>query len=304
MIKHARLTGGITGPLRAALTTMALLVSAAAVPAWTGGSALAAPNGFVSVCPNMTLQVGQDAGQVCRALATTGFEASYSVAGTPNPTVDWGDGTVDTLPTPPGAPLTMPTNCIVYGPRIAQSIPWIPQAVNCLLSDDHAYSAPGIYTITVTYYTGFAISYRATLRAAVSDTFSSPLGRYYAPGVSHWVTTGPATQDYNLETILGYTMKYPQYGTVPIYECLDGSVDHFVSLDPGCEGRYVVQSLGYLYSTPSPYVPTTALYRCYTGVDHFVSTDPSCEGQWTEELLGYALVQPGSQPAPAPSQHW
>ena len=176
--------------------------------------------------------------------------------------------------------------------------------VTCTLDDHHAYTAPGIYTITITYYTGIAIHYTATIRAVVADSGSAPLGRYFAPGVGHWVTTGYAAPNYQLETVLGYMLNSMDANALPLYDCLAGANDHFVSLDAGCEGQQVVKPLGYVYSTPSPYVLTHAIYRCYTGVDHFVSIDPNCEGQVMEERLGYVLSQPGSQPTGAPSQHW
>lgn len=116
---------------------------------------------------------------------------------------------------------------------------------------------------------------------------TSPLARYYAPVVGHWVTTGPVGAPYAKESTLGYVYAQSTGGfTRPLYGCLHGAADHFLSLRADCEGQQVLGGEGYV--SPSAAAGTVALYRCYTGWDHFVSTDPACEGQKTESLLGYA----------------
>ena len=291
--------------LRSSLLASLLAACAVIAPAIGNGgmgTVHADTNGYVRVCPGMLLQVGQDSAGSCwgtTTLAQTSYIASEGVAGTPNPSADWGDGTVDMLG-------TQPSNCsfppIEPGGTFGPFPGW--GTITCTLDGRHTYTAPGIYTITVTYYLGIGIHYTATSRAVVADRGSAPIGRYFAPGVGHWVTTGYASPGYQLETVLGYALTSMDANTRPLYDCLAGASDHFVSLDAGCEGQQVGPRLGYVYSNPSPYAPTHPIYRCYTGIEHFVSIDAGCEGQQTEEQLGYALSQPASQAVGAPSQHW
>ena len=117
------------------------------------------------------------------------------------------------------------------------------------------------------------------------------INRYYdAQTHDHWVTSGgtPAAE-YGFEGTLGFGALDPGPNEQTLYSC-NASGDHFVSVDPGCEGRATLGIIGVAYSHP----PTTglqslAIYRCTvngTG-DHFVSTDPGCEGQHNEGPLGY-----------------
>ena len=113
-----------------------------------------------------------------------------------------------------------------------------------------------------------------------------PFNRYY--GTVHEVTTGYVdTSVFHLEKTLGYLYESPQAGaTTPLYGCVSGNNDYFVSPSSSCEGQLFLGINGYAFS--SAQAGTVPLYRCYTGSDHFVSTDASCEGQHTEQLLGYA----------------
>jgi len=310
MITSARSTTRQARRLRSSLLASLLAACAVVAPAIANGgmgTAHADMNGYTAVCPGMLLKVGQASVGSCwgtTILAQTAFQASESLAGTPNPSVDWGDGTVNTLATPPSMYADRPSNCDQPGSEGAFGpFPGF-GPVTCRLFDQHTYTAPGIYTVAITYYTGFAIHYTATTRAVVSDGGSAPIGRYFAPGIGHWVTTGSASPEYQLETVLGYALTSMDANTLPLYDCLAGASYHFVSLDAGCEGQHVGPRLGYVYSNPSPYAPTHPIYRCYTGIEHFVSIDAGCEGQQTEERLGYALSQPASQAVGAPSQHW
>jgi hypothetical protein len=77
-------------------------------------------------------------------------------------------------------------------------------------------------------------------------------------------------------------------GRHPIYGCLSGSADYFLSLDPGCEGQRVLGIEGYAYDAPPTSEQTQAVYRCQRpGHDHFASSSSDCEGQRTEANLGY-----------------
>ena len=243
MITSARPTTRPARRLRSSLLAPLLAACAVVAPAIAGGglgTAHADTNGYTAVCPGMLLKVGQASAGSCwgtTILAQTAFQASESLAGTPNPSVDWGDGTVNTLATPPSQYADRPSNCDQPGSEGAFGpFPGF-GPVTCRLFDQHTYTAPGIYTVAITYYTGFAIHYTATTRAVVSDGGSAPIGRYFAPGVGHWVTTGYASPEYQLETVLGYALTSMDANTLPLYDCLAGASDHFVSLDAGCEGQ-------------------------------------------------------------------
>jgi hypothetical protein len=115
----------------------------------------------------------------------------------------------------------------------------------------------------------------------------------YSHGTSHRVTTGSIDQTvFTLEKTLGRVYPAPQAGaTIALYGCKEGKTDAFVSLDPGCEGQYVVGLNGYMYGQPPPGIATVAIYRCSANNDHFVSSDPACEGSHTDQLLGYILPE-------------
>lgn len=119
-----------------------------------------------------------------------------------------------------------------------------------------------------------------------------PFHRYYNGSV-HEVTTGwiDPNGGFTLESTLAYLYESPQgSSTVPLYGCVAGNDDYFVSPASNCEGQIFLGIDGYVSSSSGSGL--VALYRCYTGVDHFVSTDANCEGQHEEMLLGYANSQP------------
>jgi hypothetical protein len=118
----------------------------------------------------------------------------------------------------------------------------------------------------------------------------------YFNGSVHEVTTGwiSPVGRFQLQELLGHLYTRPLHGAmVPLYGCVAGQKDYFISLDIGCEGQRILGKEGYGYSQPVSGLNLVALYRCRTGQvpfqDHFVSKDPKCEGQTTEELLGYVL---------------
>jgi hypothetical protein len=87
--------------------------------------------------------------------------------------------------------------------------------------------------------------------------------------------------------VLGHLYEAPTGAfTRPIYGCVQGSDDYFVSLDAACESQLVLGLAGYISPTAGPGL--VELYRCYTGTDHLVSTDPGCERTHTEFALGWA----------------
>jgi hypothetical protein len=120
-----------------------------------------------------------------------------------------------------------------------------------------------------------------------------PFSRYIL-GVDHWETTGPITGGYVKEGTWFLQPTADSPGTAPLYGCsyrgLHG-IDHFLSRTANCEGRTVLRTEGYIYTTRPP-GPFVALFRCYlpTVDDHFSSTSPECEGAAgavNEGILGY-----------------
>jgi hypothetical protein len=66
--------------------------------------------------------------------------------------------------------------------------------------------------------------------------------------------------------------------------------DYVVSLDPSCNGNYIVGLEGYGYAKPVAGVSTVAVYSCSSAHHgHFVSKDARCEGNGAGTLLGYLL---------------
>jgi hypothetical protein len=118
-----------------------------------------------------------------------------------------------------------------------------------------------------------------------------PFQRYYNGSV-HEVTTGwiDPNGGFSLQSTLGYLYESPQgSATVPLYGCVAGNDDYFVSPSSSCEGQIFLGIEGYVSSSPGSGL--VALYRCYSGTDHFVSLEASCEGSTDESLLGYASAQ-------------
>ena len=116
----------------------------------------------------------------------------------------------------------------------------------------------------------------------------TPFHRYYNGSV-HEVTTGwiDLSGGFNLESTQGYLYESPQTGfTTPLYGCVAGNNNYFVSPASNCEGQIFLGIDGYVSSSAGSGL--VALYRCRTSADHFVTEDPNCEGQTYESLLGYA----------------
>jgi hypothetical protein len=133
-------------------------------------------------------------------------------------------------------------------------------------------------------------------------TLSAPLTLYAqgsGPGPS-WATTGPAPGGgFSPVATLGYLVSSAQPGTIALDQCLNGSTDHFLSIDD-CEGQPRVGVEGAIFGSPPAGLATVPVYRCSVpGSYHFASNSASCDGQHTDGLMGYALTQPLPPPAPA-----
>jgi len=111
-------------------------------------------SGFNAVYGPYAATAGSDTGTL--NLAQTDSLPSVNVILTPNPTIDWGDGTTSS----PGGD----TGCIA-----------------CTLTGDHTYAYdssatyPITYKVTVTYNTGCCISYTQTLHIIVFQPLDNPL---------------------------------------------------------------------------------------------------------------------------------
>jgi hypothetical protein len=117
------------------------------------------------------------------------------------------------------------------------------------------------------------------------------LSRYYSGSLHvHEVSTGWVdTGSFGLESVLAHVYEAPTgVFTKPLYGCVAGNDDYFVSQGSACEGQFALGLEGYV--SPASGSGLVALYRCYTGADHFVSLSATCEGRTVEGLLGWATA--------------
>jgi hypothetical protein len=160
----------------------------------------------------------------------------------------------------------------------------------------------------ILYYTQFGEGWDWRTARLMKRTITCTAGRQagtvkfarYVNGSKHMVTSGAAADDYR-EDRRWYLSSVQQSGTEALYGCRNGVDDHFVSKDPGCEGKGydILRTEGWIYTT-RPSAPSTPLYRCHVPSlgDHFVSSSPDCEANPggtridQEGLLGYALLPP------------
>ena len=101
-----------------------------------------------------------------------------------------------------------------------------------------------------------------------------PLGRRPAPIPPGWFH----------EFSLGYVLTRDGSDRQPFYGCLAGTADHFLSLDPGCEGQRAARPRAAgSYTSPPAGVDDRAgrTAAATAGIGHFASSDPACEGQPT-----------------------
>lgn len=110
-----------------------------------------------------------------------------------------------------------------------------------------------------------------------------PLFRHYHQGF-HTITIRENLP--GKEAVLGKIDQAPSSGLKPLYECLAGNINSFISHDSRCEGQKPLGKLGYLSSDKTGTHPVP-LYRCRVGGNHFASLDPRCEGQIFEALMGH-----------------
>jgi hypothetical protein len=121
------------------------------------------------------------------------------------------------------------------------------------------------------------------------------LHRYYSSANNtHWVTPTPVAGGYAFEQTLGFLHTTPAAGRVALFGCRSGSVDYFLSGDPGCERTTGLGTYGWLDAARVD-DRSVALYRCLRpGIGHFASTDAGCEGQTSEGRLGYMRSRQGA----------
>lgn len=110
---------------------------------------------------------------------------------------------------------------------------------------------------------------------------------------SYTTTTGylDPRAEFKSNATLGHLYAGIQDGaTTAFYDCRQESTDYFVSLDPLCNGNYIVGLEGYGYAQPAPDQATVPIYSCSSSaLGHFASNDAQCEGSGAGTLLGYAL---------------
>jgi hypothetical protein len=127
------------------------------------------------------------------------------------------------------------------------------------------------------------------------------LNRAYNPSNgTHWVTSGGIGPGWFFEFSLGYVLTRDGGDRRPLYGCLAGSADHFLSLDARCEGQQSEGRLGWVHTAPPAGVEHAGLYRCRTGTGHFASLDPGCERTQREGQLGFIRTAAPEGPPPPP----
>lgn len=108
-------------------------------------------------------------------------------------------------------------------------------------------SALGVHEVT----TGWADTSSFHVESVLGDLYEAPQGQFTQPlygciqGSDDYFIALAASCEGQFEVGLdGYLSPTPGAGLVALYRCLTGG-DHFVSTDPGCEGKTVEALLGY-----------------------------------------------------------
>lgn len=132
-----------------------------------------------------------------------------------------------------------------------------------------------------------ALAIPALAQAAVPAALTQ-----YSNGSDNWATTASVSAGYALGGTLGFLAPAPTPGTAALYGCVSGP-DHFLSLNPACEGQTGLGTQGYIYASPPVTAASSPLYSCLSAStsteDHFVSTSSACGGALSVGLLGYVL---------------
>jgi hypothetical protein len=132
------------------------------------------------------------------------------------------------------------------------------------------------------------------------------LHRYFSSSTgTHWVTPTPVTGDFSYELSLGFLYTSPGPGRAPIYGCLHGSTDYFLSRASNCEGQAVLGTYGWA-AQERPAEAAVPLYRCWwaSSGSHFASNDAGCEGQTSEGRLGYLRARSNALSRYWGGNHW
>ncbi|MEJ3748473.1 LamG domain-containing protein [Actinomycetes bacterium KLBMP 9797] len=118
------------------------------------------------------------------------------------------------------------------------------------------------------------------------------LTRYNGPSWDH-VTTYDGSPvlppGYAHEGTQGWVALAALPGTQPLTSCRDVH-DQFVSLDPACEGKTVLGSLGHIWTAEPSGVASMPLYSCRISGESYTSLQEDCEGYEFVRQLGYVLI--------------
>ncbi|HEX6506894.1 MAG TPA: hypothetical protein VF221_04605 [Chloroflexota bacterium] len=195
----------------AALTLMVALLAVAgprATPA-------RADSGYQSTLAAFQISLGHDTGTL--TLATTTFVPSVGVVLTPNPSVNWGDGTSS------GA-----------------AVPGLGDCLYCDLQGSHLYTSAGHFTITITYNTGCCISYSTSTSVDVI----APTDYFRMDAIGDSAASGEGDPDQPVPRAVGIPIGPAQWwdGTGPYLSDPGTSQCHRSHYAPGAEASQKIQT--------------------------------------------------------------
>jgi hypothetical protein len=174
-----------------------------------------ADSGYQSTLAPFQVSLGHDTGTL--TLATTTFVPSVGVVLTPNPSVDWGDGTSS------GA-----------------AVPGLGDCLYCDLQGSHLYMTAGHFTITITYHTGCCISYSTTTSVDVI----APTDYFRMDAIGDSAASGEGDPDQPVPRAVGIPIGPAQWwdGTGPYLSDPGTSKCHRSHYAPGAEAAQKIQT--------------------------------------------------------------
>lgn len=114
---------------------------------------------------------------------------------------------------------------------------------------DHMESHDQYESAHLGFYAEAAYLFYANPQGANTPGPAHPIYRCLIWGWEHMDTGDPGCEGYGyVEATLGYALDGPAAGHVGLYRCRNDQArgEHFVSTDPGCEGRVTEHLLGYI----------------------------------------------------------